>query len=74
MLVSVYVSLIVVNIKMYKLKYQYARISTCALVNSLMCSMVSYYFVDNTFIICGMFSCGIVLGDWVKYKRALVSN
>lgn len=74
MLISVYVSLIVVNIKMYKLKYQYARILTCALVDSLMCSMVSYYFVDNTFIICGMFSCGIVLGDWVKYKRALVSN
>lgn len=71
MIVLVYVSLIMVNIKMYKSKYKYARILTCALIYSLMCSMVSYYFVDNTFIICGMFSCGLVLGDWARYKNEM---
>jgi hypothetical protein len=67
--VITYLSMITTNIRMYKAKYVYAKIFTCALVYALMCSMVSYYFVDNTFIICGMFSCGLVLGDWVKYKK-----
>lgn len=71
MFIMMYVSMIKINIRMYRAKYVYARIFTGALVYAIICSMVSYYFVDNTFVICGMFSCGLVLGDWAKYKKEM---
>lgn len=59
-----YIRLISIDIRMIRNKYIYAAQFTAALIFSFVLAMFSFYFIDPTYITCGMLCLGLILGDY----------
>lgn len=66
--VAFYVLLFKEIVRMYKMKYVYAREFACSVVVALCMSMFSFYAVDCTHITSSSICQGLILADWYKYK------
>lgn len=64
-----FVKLIMINIKQFKKKYPYAKYLTCSIVVALGLALVSYYYVEPTYVLSSVFVIGLLLGDWSKFVR-----
>ena len=64
MYVLFYIRLIIIDIRMIRRKYAYAAQFTAALICAFTLSMFSFYFIDPTYITCGMICIGLILGDY----------
>lgn len=64
-----YLYLIKEAISMVKNKYTYSGEFAASIIISLFLALFSFYFIDDTYIVCGMICYGLILSDWRRYRE-----